>query len=132
MKYRTILLAIGLFAIITSSCGTENPFSRGLRIDDDFSDLTPGVPVSFSGNVVPLLSNCISCHGSGTGGWTYSGGAGAYTSVITIIDKGNPTNSSLLVNAIGESNHGGGTLYTRSSPDYATILLWIEQGALDN
>ena len=127
--YLSILL---LFVMIAGGCGTENPFDRGPDTDDDSSILPPpGAEVSFSNNIVPILSSCTSCHRSGAGGWTYDGGEGAYNAVVEVINRNDPANSALLTNAIGV-DHGGGTIFSSSSDAYMTIVRWIEQGAVDN
>ena len=129
IRYITVLIII----IVLHGCGTENPFSRGPEtLDPSTTTPVPGEDVSFSQNVLPILSSCASCHRSGAGGWTYNGGGTAYSSVIDVIDRGDPEQSDLLINATGGSNHGGGTLFSSASAEYETILRWIEQGALDN
>jgi cytochrome c553 len=88
--------------------------------------------VSFSSNVVPILSaKCKSCHGS-NGRFTVISANGTYANIgglkspITtaaqyVIDKGS--------NSIG---HGGGSVISTSSPEYKTIKAWINEGALNN
>lgn len=124
----------GLFlvALLLAGCGTENPFSRGFETIDGGDGGPITGDVSFAANVVPALRGCPACHGSGAGGWTYAGGAGAYNAVIAVIDTGSPANSLLLVKGAGGAGHGGGTIVPTSSSGYATILAWIEQGARDN
>ena len=39
-----------------------------------------------------------------------------------------PTNSLLLLKATGEMPHGGGARMERGSPDYQTLVRWMEQG----
>ena len=129
-KNRSALLPL-LLAFSMVGCGTENPFSRGPRIDHESSIEVPET-VSFSADVVPVLSTCISCHNDGTGGWTYAGGTAAYDEAFSVIDKDEPVNSLLLVKATGGAGHGGGALFSRSSPQYEILLRWVEQGALDN
>ena len=120
-------------AVVVSGCGTENPFSRGPETEDDATNNpVAGENVSFSSDVVPALNSCVSCHRSGAGGWTYDGGAGAYASVLEVVDRNDPAGSLLLVKATGGGGHGGGTLFSSSSNQYDAILRWIEQGAGDN
>ena len=122
-----------IFSLICIGCGTENPFSRGPdTVDDSTIHPAPGENLSFSANVVPALDSCISCHRSGAGGWTYTGGGEAYGAVLDVVNRNDPAQSALLVNATGGDNHGGGTIFSRTSSEYTAILRWIEEGALDN
>ena len=127
---KTLILLAAVFVL--AGCGTENPFDRGPETIDDVVDGPITGTVSFSSNVVPLLTACASCHSGGAGGWTYAGGASAYAAVRAVVDPQSPTSSSLLVNATGGDGHGGGTIFSTSSSQYATIRAWIEQGAADN
>ena len=129
-----ILYSLFLISVlILQGCGTENPFDRGPDLAVDESALPPpGEAVSFSTDVIAVLSVCESCHASGAGGWTYDGGAGAHAAVIDAIDRGDPERSELLVKATGGGGHGGGRLFSTSSPQYQAIVDWIQQGALNN
>ena len=88
--------------------------------------------VSFSKNVMPILSaKCKSCHGS-NGNFSVTSANGTYANIgglkspITagvqyLIDKGS--------NSLG---HGGGSVIPTSSSEYKTIKAWINEGALNN
>jgi hypothetical protein len=125
-------LGVLLAMLFLAGCGTENPFSRGSETADGGDGGPITGDVSFSANVVPALRGCPACHNSGAGGWTYTGGAGSYASVVAVIDAGSPANSLLLVKGSGGAGHGGGNILSTSSSGYSTILAWIEQGAKDN
>jgi mono/diheme cytochrome c family protein len=80
-----------------------------------------------------LLANCAGCHEPGkTAGKTdfLLGGdeAADYAAAHMFVDVGNPAASRLLVKASGQG-HGGGLILTAGSPEYATLLAWIEGGA---
>lgn len=115
--------------LVSPGCGTDHAFDRGIR-----NPAAPGLPagVSFSANVKPALTVCVSCHGGGAGGWTYDGGGNAYQQVTEVIDIDNPASSLLLTKPSGAVSHGGGTHYPVGSETYNNILTWIEEGALDN
>lgn len=93
--------------------------------------------VSFSQDVMPILqSRCQVCHQSG-------GVAGntrfivadvnsTYNSVINLIDLVNPQNSRLLRKGAGLTDHGGGQVIAPNSPEFQTILQWIQEGAPNN
>ena len=130
--FLSALLLVAVCAPL-AGCGTENPFQRGpeVLVDDDTAIPPAAGEVSFSDDVAPLLSSCISCHRGGTGGWTYTGD-NAYAETIAIVDIQDAENSLVLVKGAGGQSHGGGTLFGQNSSQYQTILLWIEAGAPDN
>jgi hypothetical protein len=94
-----------------------------------------GAAVSFATDVYPLLvPACQSCHASGQqAGDTqllFIGDAAAdYPTVIMFADTSAPAGSRILSKLSG-NGHQGGTVYAAGSPEYQTILHWIEQGAL--
>ncbi len=134
MRHLGSLFLLLMLAAPLVGCGTDNPFSRGPEVltDDDTVIPPTAGTVSFSNDVEPLLSACISCHRGGTGGWTYTGGDNAFAEATAIVSPQDPENSLLLVKGSGGSGHGGGTLFGRNSSQYQAILLWIEAGAPDN
>lgn len=130
--FKTILYTACL-SLVFLGCGTENPFDRGPDYDDG-SLIAPGLveDMSFSANVMPVLSKCTGCHAGGTGGWTYDGGTEAYTQAFSVVDTAAPENSLLLIKGSGGDGHGGGSLFSSASDDYQKILAWISDGAPDN
>ena len=94
-----------------------------------------GGAVSFATNVYPLLvPTCQSCHATGQqAGDTqllFTGDAPAdYATVSMFVDTSAPAGSRMLSKLSG-NGHQGGTVYAAGSPEYQTILHWIEQGAL--
>ena len=95
---------------------------------------TDNVP-SFAGDVHPLLTAaCQPCHARGqqAGGTQLllTGDTQAdYAVVISFVDTNTPTASRLLAKMSG-NGHGGGTLYAAGTPEYQTVLRWIQEGAL--
>src|SRR4051794_14305310 len=94
-----------------------------------------GAAVSFATDVYPLLvPTCQSCHATGEqAGDTqllFTGAAPAdYATVVMFVDTSAPAGSRMLSKLSG-NGHQGGTVYAAGSPEYQTILHWIEQGAL--
>ena len=90
--------------------------------------------VSFAAVVYPLLvPTCQSCHSTGNeAGDTqllFTGAAAAdYATVVMFVDTSSPASSRMLAKMSG-NGHGGGTVYAAGSPEYQTILQWIQQGA---
>jgi hypothetical protein len=121
-----------LMAAAMIGCGTENPFDRGIEFDTGIEEGSGTEEISFSAMVIPALSVCAGCHSSGTGGWTYGGGADAYSQVIDLINVNDPETSLLLVKGSGGEGHGGGTVLASSSSDYADIVAWVNAGASNN
>lgn len=120
---------LGFALLVVSGCGTEHLFERGTR--NPMGPTNDGPP-SFAQDVLPALSSCISCHGSGTGNWVYDGGADAYNQVLEQVDSESPAASGVLVKGSGGDSHGGGSHFSVGSANYNAILAWIEDGAGDN
>jgi hypothetical protein len=93
-----------------------------------------GAGTSFATTVHPLLtSGCQRCHAAGQeAGNTQlllTGSAEAdYATVNMFVDTSAPSGSRLLAKMSG-NGHQGGTVYAAGSPEYQTILQWIQQGA---
>jgi hypothetical protein len=94
-----------------------------------------GVALSFATDVYPLLvPTCQTCHAPGQmAGDTQLLFAGNpsidYPTVLMFVDTSAPAGSRLLVKMTG-NGHQGGTVYASGSPEYETVLHWIQQGAL--
>jgi hypothetical protein len=89
--------------------------------------------LSFATDVYPLLSVCMSCHVPGGAAsdtsLLLSGNAAAdYPTVLQFVDTSAPAGSRILSKVSG-NGHGGGTVYAAGSPEYDTLLAWIQQGA---
>ena len=97
-------------------------------------DSGDGGVVSFATSVHPLLiAACQRCHAAGAeAGDTQlllTGDAAAdYVTVSRLVDAAVPAGSRLLSKATG-NGHGGGTVFAAGSPEYQTVLQWIQQGA---
>jgi hypothetical protein len=92
-----------------------------------------GASLSFAANVSPLLMPCTRCHVSGQeAGDTkliFTGSTSAdYATVVMFVDTSAPASSRLLAKLSGQG-HEGGQIYATGSPEYQTILNWIQQGA---
>jgi len=89
--------------------------------------------LSFATAVYPLLTVCMNCHVPGGAASStsliFTGSATAdYTVVLSFVDTATPGSSRLLSKVSG-NGHGGGTIYAPGTPEYETILAWIQQGA---
>jgi hypothetical protein len=136
-------LAAGAFAgaLALASCadfsrGEPSPASDAGASPDSGDATTPdGAALSFAVDVYPLLvPACQSCHATGEdAGDTqllFTGSApDDHPTVIMFVDTSAPAGSRLLSKGSG-NGHGGGAVYAPGSPEYQTILNWIEQGAL--
>jgi hypothetical protein len=92
-----------------------------------------GAALSFETDVLPLLDRCKRCHVAGQeAGDTqlvFTGSASAdYATVSKFVDTSAPASSRLLAKMRGQG-HEGGTIYAADSPEYMTVLQWIQQGA---
>jgi hypothetical protein len=89
--------------------------------------------LSFATGVYPLLAICMNCHVPGGAAadtsLLFSGNAASdYATVLPFVDTSAPASSRILSKVSG-NGHGGGTIYAAGSPEYETLLAWIQQGA---
>ena len=113
-------------------------FSRGGPSVDtgetrDAGTTGDGGALGFAADIQPLLVPCQNCHVPGgaasASALIFTGNAATdYTTVLQFVNTAAPAGSRLLSKVSG-SGHGGGTIYAMGSPEYATILAWIQQGA---
>jgi hypothetical protein len=94
-----------------------------------------GAALSFAADVHALLvAGCQHCHSTGQEAGDSSllltgGAADDFTVTSRFVDVSSPATSRLLAKMAGNSSHGGGTVYAMTSPEYQTILRWIQEGA---
>jgi hypothetical protein len=106
----------------------------GSQADGGDAATADGGALSFATDVYALLvPTCQMCHASGQmAGDTqllFSGDASAdYPTVRMFVDTAAPAGSRLLAKMTG-NGHQGGTVYAAGSPEYETVLHWIQQGA---
>ncbi len=140
-RWRGLAAGVLAGALALASCadfsrGEPSPATdAGARPDGGDAAAPDGAALSFATDVYPLfVPTCQSCHATGEqAGDTqllFTGSApDDYPTVITFVDTSAPAGSRLL-SKLGGSGHQGGTVYAAGSPEYQTILHWIEQGAL--
>jgi hypothetical protein len=141
-RLRPALLAAALAcSVVLAACAD---FSRGEPSPKpDAGTSTDGgtdaggdgtAPLSFANDVYPLLvPTCQMCHAPGQmAGDTqllFTGTAATdYPTVLNFVDTSAPAGSRLLAKMTG-NGHQGGTVYASGSPEYETVLHWIQQGA---
>jgi hypothetical protein len=133
---------LGLAFAVAGGATACADFSRGaasvaadagadLQADAGSAD---GAMTSFATDVHPLLiAHCQRCHMAGAeAGDTQlllTGDVAAdYATATRFVDTATPAGSRLLSKVSG-NGHGGGTVFAAGSPEYLTILEWIQQGA---
>src|SRR3954468_5994301 len=89
--------------------------------------------LSFATDVDPLLTICQNCHVPGGAASAtsllFAGNAATdYPTMLKFVDTSAPEGSRLLSKMSG-NGHGGGTIYAAGTPEYETVLHWIQQGA---
>jgi hypothetical protein len=99
----------------------------------DASAKGDGAALSFATDVYPLLSPCRNCHVPGGAASStsliFTGTASSdYPTVLAFVNTASPASSRILAKLSG-NGHGGGTIYAAGTPEYETILTWIQQGA---
>jgi len=122
----TLTIAVSVFV---SSRGEDKPKPK---------------PVYFLRDVMPLLTsagcNAAKCHGStGEGGGLYLSMFGAdaradFTTLTRVaegreINMVEPARSLFVLKPTASISHGGGQKIKADSPEYKTLVSWIEQGA---
>jgi hypothetical protein len=120
---------LGLAFAVAGGATACADFSRGaasvaadagadLQADAGSAD---GAMTSFATDVHPLLiAHCQRCH--------MAGAEADYATATRFVDTATPAGSRLLSKVSG-NGHGGGTVFAAGSPEYLTILEWIQQGA---
>jgi mono/diheme cytochrome c family protein len=93
----------------------------------------PDAAVSFADVEAILIGSCQRCHSAGgeAGDTTFllTGDAAAdYTTASKFVDVNTPASSRLLAKMSG-NGHGGGTVHAAGTPEYQTVLRWIQEGA---
>src|SRR5262245_13956810 len=92
---------------------------------------TDGAALSFATSVQPILQQgCSRCHVAGGEAaetqFILSGDAAAdYAAASRFVDTAAPSGSRLLAKMRGQG-HQGGSIYAAGSPEYQTVLQWIQ------
>ena len=135
-------LGIGLLVLATLGGGCAD-LSRGPAtpvVDAGTTEAGDGglprsdAALSFAADVHGILvGTCQRCHTEGgEAGDTnllLTGDATAdLTATALFVDVNAPASSRLLAKMSGHG-HGGGTLYAAGTPEYQTVLAWIQEGA---
>jgi hypothetical protein len=132
---------LGAAAIALAGCAdfsrgapSPSPADAGTSVEAGDASGEGGAALSFAKDVYPLLvPTCQMCHAQGQmAGDTqllFIGNAQAdYAAVAMFVDTAAPSGSRLLAKMSG-NGHQGGTVYAAGSPEYLTVLHWIQQGA---
>jgi hypothetical protein len=135
MTSRSLAFAL-LAALALVACADLERGPAAVTPDASASDdgaATEGGASSFAANVYPLLAPCKRCHvpdqEAGDTKLLFTGdAANDYTTVVMFVDTSTPASSRLLAKMSGQG-HEGGEIYAVGSPEYETVLHWIQQGA---
>ena len=135
---RRLGLAIVALAALGGGCAD---FSRGPAAPaaTDAGTGEGGAPssdaaLSFAADVHGILVGaCQRCHAAGAEAgdtaFLLTGEAAAdLTATTAFIDVNAPASSRLLTKMAGQG-HSGGTLFAAGTPEYQTVLRWIQEGA---
>lgn len=80
-----------------------------------------------------LAPRCSGCHSTTTTGWRVSTSmaddTSDYQATLAKVSTTSPAASLLLTKATNQAVHSGGALLSTGSPEYATLLSWIQSGA---
>ncbi len=118
-----------------------------VQVDVSVENAATNPPVSFTKDVMPVLTrsgcNTGSCHGAASGkdgfrlslfGFDPQGDYQRITREIGVrrINLAVPTESLLLKKSTGAVPHTGGKLFDTDSDYYATLLRWLQAGAVND
>jgi mono/diheme cytochrome c family protein len=130
-------IAFVLAAALVGAVGGCADFSRGpapVGVDAGASEGgSADAAASFADVEAILTGNCQRCHSMGgeAGDTTFllTGDAAAdHATVMNFVDVNAPSASRLLAKMSG-NGHGGGTVFAAGTPEYQTVLHWIQEGA---
>ena len=120
-KYPSFCFFGVLVVLLLSSCQYDEVLPPVVEIPDD--------PVSYELDIQPFFdAKCNQCHGGSIP--PNLSATASYNTLVTgnWIDTDNPSNSRIY-----QSVDVGGSMESYATPtEVALLLLWIEQGALDN
>lgn len=89
----------------------------------------PGAEISFATDIQPIFDNkCNGCHPPAGGLDLTTGNAYEAINKLPYVDVSNPSASTIYTIPAPNASHGN----TYSPGEAATVLQWIEQGALNN
>ena len=127
----TKLYLIGLFFGVLFLAGCEYTFVQHPDADQEEPQISdPDNPISFATQIVPIFtSRCLDCHDTG-GQAPDLTSANAYSSIASLVDTDNPASSLLYSYVEPTSSDHDWRQYTASQA--ALVLLWIQEGALNN
>jgi hypothetical protein len=125
MKRSQTILFLFFISVAVSSC-TYDFIKKAEPIN-------PSTPVSFATQILPIFSTdaCTGCHKAGGQMPDYSI-ANAYASIISnnVVNTTTPTSS--LLYTVPNPTTSGHTWSKLTANQAQLILLWIQQGALNN
>lgn len=117
-----------LFFGVMFFAGCEYTFVQQEEITPPEPD--PDNPISFASQIVPIFtSRCLDCHDNGGTAPDLSA-ANAYSSVSSLVNTSNPTASKLYDYIQPNTSTHGWRKY--SATQAGLVLLWIQEGALNN
>lgn len=131
---RAVQVASVMFALAVGCAD----FSRGpapVAVDGGTDDDAPSTDaaVAFADVEAILIDSCQRCHATGgeAGDTTFllTGDAAAdFATAGRFVAVDAPASSRLLAKMSG-NGHGGGTVHAAGTPEYQTVLRWIQEGA---
>lgn len=131
LSSRAALLAL----LALAGCADLERGPRPVEVDaGDAAASEGGGKVAFAAVRPVLIAGCASCHAAGqqAGNTNFLLGPDAaadYRSARALVDPTNAPASRLLGKGTGQG-HGGGAVWREGSFEHATVMAWIQGGAL--
>lgn len=125
MKRSQTIIFLFLFSVAVVSC-TYDFIKKAEPVN-------PSTPVSFATQILPIFSTdaCTGCHKPGGQTPDYTA-ANAYASIISNNVVNTATPASSLLYTVPNPSTSGHTWSKYTEAQAQLILLWIQQGALNN
>lgn len=128
----TKLYFIMIFFGVLFLAGCEYTFVQYPESDQDIPVSDPDNPISFASEIVPIFtSRCLDCHDTGGTAPDLSA-ANAYNSIasMNLVDTDNPSESKIYEYILQSTSSHDWRFYSASQAN--KVLLWIQEGALNN
>lgn len=125
MKRKSLLLITGSLLLLLASC----------YYDEELPVVIPDVPdtqqISFSGDIEPILAQCIGCH-NGTIANPDLREGNAYANLVPGLVQAGDAAGSTFFNRLPGNSHPIDAGFVLTADEIALIKAWIDRGALDN
>lgn len=115
----------------TTTTSTTTPAATAPATTAPAATTPPATPAAktFTSDVMPVLNTkCKSCHGD-NGRFTITTASGTYANISDLKASVTEAGKYLYDKGSNTIGHGGGSVISTASSEYATIKSWVDSGA---